>query len=88
MAKPKSTREARAADQLTYEQAFEELQEVVRQLESGELPLEQSLALFERGQLLAARCSELLEKAELRLRQLVPDEGGGFREEDLDLEES
>ena len=36
----------------------------------------------------AARCSELLEKAELRLRQLVPDEAGGFREEDLDLEES
>lgn len=87
MTKARSTREARAPEQLSYEEAFQELQEVVRQLESGEAPLEQALALFERGQGLAARCTELLEKAELRLRQLVPDGSGGLREEDLNLEE-
>jgi len=74
-------------DELTYEQAFDELQDIVARLEGGDLPLEESLQLFERGQALADRCSGLLEQAELRLRQLVPDEGGGFREEDLELED-
>jgi exonuclease VII small subunit len=36
---------------------------------------------------LADRCSQLLEQAELRLRQLVPDERGGYREEELEVEE-
>jgi len=80
-AKPK------APEDLTFEEAFEELQEVVAGLESGETALEESLRLFERGQALADRCSRLLEKAELRLRALVPDESGGYREEDLEVEE-
>ncbi|HMK07976.1 MAG TPA: exodeoxyribonuclease VII small subunit [Anaerolineales bacterium] len=74
-------------EELTFEQAFEELQEVVAALESGDLPLEDSLRLFERGQALAERCSQLLEHAELRLKQLVPDDRGGYREEDLEVEE-
>jgi exodeoxyribonuclease VII small subunit len=74
-------------EELTFEQALEELQEVVAGLESGELALEDSLRLFERGQALAERCSQLLEQAELRLRQLVPDDRGGYREEDLEVEE-
>jgi exodeoxyribonuclease VII small subunit len=77
----------RPPEELTFEQAFQELQEVVAGLESGEPALEDSLRLFERGQALADRCSRLLEQAELRLRQLVPDEGGGYREEDLEVEE-
>ena len=76
---------ARAPEEMTFEQAFEELQEIVAGLESGDLALEDSLKLFERGQALAKRCSQLLEQAELRLRQLVPDERGGYREEDLEL---
>jgi exodeoxyribonuclease VII small subunit len=72
---------ARPPGQLTFEQAFQELQALVAQLEEGELPLEDSLKLFERGQALAARCSQLLDEAELRLKALVPDESGGFREE-------
>lgn len=88
MAKAKAIREAKAPSGLTYEQAFHELEAAVERLESGELPLEQALATFERGQALAARCSQLLEKAELRLRQLVGDEARGYREEDLDLEET
>jgi exodeoxyribonuclease VII small subunit len=72
--------------EMTYEEAFEELQSVVTELESGELPLEESLALFERGQALSKRCSALLEDAELKLKELVPDGEGGFNEADLDLE--
>jgi exonuclease VII small subunit len=45
------------------------------------------MTLFERGQALAERCGELLDQAELKLRQLVPDEGGGYAETDLTLEE-
>ena len=74
-------------EKLNYEQAYEELEALVERLESGELALEESLALFERGQALAARCSELLEQAELKLRQLVPDDSGGYVETDFELEE-
>jgi exodeoxyribonuclease VII small subunit len=74
-------------EELTFEQAFEELQQVVAGLESGELALEDSLKLFERGQALADRCNQLLEQAELRLRQLVPDERGGYKEDDLEVED-
>jgi exodeoxyribonuclease VII small subunit len=74
-------------DDLPYEQAFHELEGLVTKLESGDLPLEEALKLFERGQALAARCSLLLEKAELRLRQLAPDERGGYVETDFELEE-
>jgi exodeoxyribonuclease VII small subunit len=75
-------------EKLTYEQAFEELGTLVEQLETGDLPLEEALELYERGQALAARCNELLEHAELRLRQLIPDQSGGYVETDLDLEDA
>ena len=74
-------------EEMTYEQAFRELETVVQRLEAGELPLEEALGLFERGQALAGRCSELLDQADLRLKQLVPDEAGGYAEENLKLEE-
>ena len=78
---------AKPPEKLNYEQAYEELEALVERLESGELALEESLALFERGQALAARCSELLEQAELKLRQLVPDDSGGYVETDFEVEE-
>ena len=81
MSKPKPP------EKLNYEQAFEELEALVERLESGELALEESLALFERGQALSARCSELLEQAELKLRELVPDDSGGYVETDFEVEE-
>ncbi|MBU4215818.1 MAG: exodeoxyribonuclease VII small subunit [Actinobacteria bacterium] len=53
--------------QLTYEQARDELVRVVQRLESGAGTLEESLALWERGELLAARCQEWLDGARRRL---------------------
>ena len=76
----------KTVEQMRFEEAFEELAALVGQLESGDLPLEESLALFERGQALAARCSQLLEQAELKLRQLVPDQRGGYSETDFEVE--
>ncbi len=58
---------------MDFEAAFTALQENVTLLESEELPLEKALEVYERGQLLARRCAELLETAELRLRQLSQD---------------
>jgi exodeoxyribonuclease VII small subunit len=70
---------------LSYEDAFEELQTVVEELETGQLALEDSLALFERGQALSARCSALLEKAQLRLTELTSGQDGVLIEGDFDV---
>jgi len=58
---------------LTFEQALAELENTVSALEAGDLTLEQSLALFERGQQLAQQCNQLLEQATLRVAQLTAD---------------
>lgn len=58
-------------DRMDYEIAFATLQQVVNQLEAQELPLEESLQLFQRGQLLVKRCSFLLEQAELKVNILT-----------------
>lgn len=62
-------------NQLSFEQALAELEALVAKLEEGELPLDESLALFERGQILSQRCNDLLDAAELKVRQLAPDSG-------------
>ena len=58
-------------ESLSYEQARDELAGVVKRLEAGGLSLEQSLELWERGELLAAICSEWLEGARARLTAAV-----------------
>ncbi|MGA4839842.1 exodeoxyribonuclease VII small subunit [Streptomyces sp. G45] len=66
-----------AADALGYEQARDELIEVVRRLEAGGTSLEESLALWERGEELAAVCRRWLDGARARLdAALARDEGG------------
>jgi exodeoxyribonuclease VII small subunit len=82
-----SMAKTRVTKDLTFEQAFRDLEGVVQKLEAGDLSLEQSLELFERGQSLAAHCAGLLEKAELKLKKLVGDEAHGFVEQPMDLEE-
>jgi exodeoxyribonuclease VII small subunit len=54
----------------TFEDLFRRLEETVAKLEEGGLPLERSLALYEEGMLLARRCQEMLDSAEVRIRQL------------------
>ncbi|MQA85371.1 MAG: exodeoxyribonuclease VII small subunit [Streptosporangiales bacterium] len=61
---------------LSYERAREELTEVVRRLESGGLTLEDSLALWERGEQLAKVCEEWLEGARARLAAAMTDRDG------------
>jgi exodeoxyribonuclease VII small subunit len=66
---PKKTKPQLITD-LAFEQAFAELEESVRTLERGDLPLEESLALYERGQELSAYCARLLDEAELKVQQV------------------
>jgi exodeoxyribonuclease VII small subunit len=56
-------------EQLSYEQARTELEDVVRRLEAGAVPLEESLALWERGEDLARQCQAWLEGARRRMQE-------------------
>jgi exodeoxyribonuclease VII small subunit len=73
--------------ELTFEQAFAQLEEAVQQLESGELSLEQSLALFEKGMRLAKICESKLDQAEQKVSQLVGADSRGPALEPLQAEE-
>lgn len=59
--------------ELTYEQAFEELEKIVEALEGEQRSLEEAIALFERSQALAQRCAELLDTADLKVQQLTEE---------------
>lgn len=63
-------------DSLSFEDAYARLEEIVRQLESDELTIEQSVDLYEQGARLIRHCSASLDGAELRLSQLLPAGGG------------
>lgn len=62
-----------AINELSFEAAYAELEAIVARLESGELSLDESVSLFERGRQLAERCQTLLDQAELRVSQLTDD---------------
>jgi exodeoxyribonuclease VII small subunit len=59
----------------TFESCLEELEKVVKELETGDLPLERSLELFERGVSLSESCRKQLEDAETRIEALMRKDG-------------
>ncbi|MBI3738680.1 MAG: exodeoxyribonuclease VII small subunit [Chloroflexi bacterium] len=67
-------------NELTYEAAFAELETIVAALESEQKSLDESMALYERGQALVKRCAELLDQAELKVKQLSGNELTDFEE--------
>lgn len=79
---------------LSFDELLERLENVVQQLESDELTLDQSIDTFEHGVRLAARCQQLLSDAELRISQITDEIGGtapyatyGERGDDVDDDE-
>lgn len=64
-----------AQPQLSFEQAVQRLEQVVRELESGDLSLEAALALFQEGVGLARQCSTQLDAAESRIEKLMEQNG-------------
>jgi exodeoxyribonuclease VII small subunit len=67
-------------DQLTYEAAFAELQGIIEALEGEQSSLDDATSLYERGQALVKRCQELLDRAELKVRQLSGSDLADFEE--------
>lgn len=61
---------------LTFETAIEELESIVKRLEDGKVPLEESVAIYERGEALKRRCDELLRQAEARVDKITTDSSG------------
>lgn len=81
MAKSSSKKTEKDVEELTYEEALAELEQIVAVLEGEQNQLEEAIKLFERGQALAARCGVLLEAAELKVKQVVGDAIIPFEEE-------
>lgn len=68
----------------SFEQLFRELEATVAKLEAGDLSLDESLALFQRGMDLSKQCAALLDQAELRIKELVPQANGEMELEDVE----
>jgi exodeoxyribonuclease VII small subunit len=61
---------------LSFEKALAELESIVQRLEKGDVPLEESVAIYERGEVLKRRCEELLRQAEARVEKITLDASG------------
>jgi len=62
--------------QLSFEKALAELETIVQKLERGDVALEESVAIYERGEALKRRCEELLRQAEARVEKITLDSSG------------
>jgi exodeoxyribonuclease VII small subunit len=73
--------------ELTFEKALAELETIVTRLERGDVPLEESVAIYERGEALKKRCDSLLNQADERVRKISADrDGNAAGTEPLDSE--
>ncbi len=72
-----------ATKKMTFEEALSRLEEIVSQLESGEITLDKSIAAFEEGQKLVKFCLEKLNEAETKVKKLTRDTEGNFNLNDL-----
>jgi exodeoxyribonuclease VII small subunit len=84
----KGTTEANTSGEPRFEDALGELEGVVRRLEQGELPLEDSLAAFERGMALVKQLSKRLEDIERRVEVLLKQDDGSIALRSLDDDET
>ena len=71
-----------STESITFEQSLQRLDEIVRRMEKGDVPLE-ALSLFEEGTRLAGSCSRLLDEAELKVVQLTKGADGAPQETEL-----
>ncbi len=73
MAKPSNNEDIQA---MTFEQALKELEQIVGKLERGDVELEPSIALYERGEALKAHCEQLLRRIEAKVEKITLDAQG------------
>lgn len=67
------------APEKSFESSLEELEQIVRQLEGGDLPLDRSLALFEQGVRLSRECQKRLDEAERKVEILLRGSDGAYK---------
>lgn len=71
-----SDAKSKPVEKMSFEEALAELEGIVRQLEAGEVELEKSIAIYERGAALKAHCDARLKSAELKVDQIVQGANG------------
>ncbi len=74
-------------EELTFEDAIEDLEKIVSELEGGKLTLDESVKKFEEGMKLSKHCNEILEKAEKQITILTENADGSLMEEPFQIEE-
>jgi exodeoxyribonuclease VII small subunit len=77
-------RKASTTESLTFEVAYRELQQVVEQLEGGQLDLEQTVTLFERGSQLARTCERIVDEAQLRITRVAAESASPLSEQPVE----
>ncbi|HAQ35857.1 MAG: exodeoxyribonuclease VII small subunit [Maricaulis sp.] len=73
-------------ESMSFEAALAELESIVGKLEKGDVELEQSIAIYERGAALKAHCEKKLREAELKVEKIVVGSGGAVSTEPADLD--
>lgn len=68
---------------MTFEQSMTRLEQIVRAMERGEVPLEESLKLFQEGTELVRKCNTLLENAQLQVKNILVSQDGTPKEEEF-----
>ena len=71
--------------EMNFETALQQLETIVDQLERGDVPLDKSIEIYERGEALRNRCDELLKAAEAKIEKITVDAGGNVSSEPTDL---
>ncbi len=67
-----------------FEASLKDLEQSVKELEAGDLPLEEAIKRFENGMALSKACSQMLDETEQKVSQLIKDGEDTFREQDFD----
>ncbi len=73
-------------EKLTFEENMQRLEQIVRAMERGEVPLEESIKLFQEGTELVRSCGKLLDEAQLQVKKIATASDGTPVEEDFDVE--
>jgi exodeoxyribonuclease VII small subunit len=81
MTKTTTKKADKPIEELTYEEALAELEQIVEALESEQNPLEEAMKLFERGQALVKKCGGALESAQLKIQKIAGESLVDFEEE-------
>ncbi len=78
--------QAQPIEKLNFESALDELEGIVRSLESGKAPLEESISAYERGIALKNHCEKKLAEARLKIEKITLSPDGTVRSEPMDIE--